>query len=254
MIVYRIINKINGKSYIGKTVRDLNVRISQHLWYVKNDSKYHIHCAIRKYGFENFDVETICTTDNELFLNEIEKFFIAYYNTFKKGYNMTIGGEGTSGLTLSEDHKKRLSESMKGKYTGRNNPFYGKKHSEESKRKMSEAGGGKHPSDETRRKMSESQKGEKNHNWGKTGENNPRYGKKHSEETIRKLSESMIGKYTGKNSPVAKPITLIHPSGKEEYFYCARDACSKYNLNGGGLSMVLNGSRETHKNFKAKFI
>lgn len=69
------------------------------------------------------------------------------------------------GRILSEDIKKRISETLKG-----NTP------SAETRRKISEAGKGRKHSEETRRKMSERQKGEKNHNFGK----------KTAEETIQK--------------------------------------------------------------------
>jgi hypothetical protein len=84
----------------------------------------------------------------------------------------------------------------------------GQKHSEETKRKMSEAQKGKTHSEKTKRKIREANKGENHPNYGKklseetkrkiseakSGENNPNYGKKLSEETKRKLSEAKKGK------------------------------------------------------------
>jgi len=70
---------------------------------------------------------------------------------------------------------------------GENNGMYGKTHSEEAKRKMSEAKKGKKGktrSEETKRRMSEAKK----------GENNPMYGKTRSEEHSRKISEANTGK------------------------------------------------------------
>jgi hypothetical protein len=114
--------------------------------------------------------------------------------------NLTNGGDGTSGIVFSEEHKRKMSESAKGKTisqetrkkiselkTGEKHPFFGKKHSDETIRKMSEAQKGKKHSDESRRKMSESAK-------GKTSEQNPMFGKKHLDETIRKMSEAQKGK------------------------------------------------------------
>ena len=76
--------------------------------------------------------------------------------------------------------RKKFSESM----TGENNPMYGipgifagRKHSEESKQKMSIAKSGKHPSEETRRKISVAITGENHPLFGKTGENSPNFGK-----------------------------------------------------------------------------
>ena len=59
------------------------------------------------------------------------------------------------GMNHSEESKKKMSEALKGE----NNPLYGKHHSEETKRKMSEAKKGKHHSEETRIKMSAAHKG-----------------------------------------------------------------------------------------------
>lgn len=95
--IYKITNKINNKCYIGKSV-DIYQRWNSH----KSDSRsiedggdtYTIHCAIRKYGLENFSFEIIenCLPEQ---LEKKEKFWIKYYNSYENGYNETLGGEGT---------------------------------------------------------------------------------------------------------------------------------------------------------------
>ena len=141
----------------------------------------------------------------ELEKNTIEDYIFTFgYGIDIDGYknrendefltNMTFGGEGVSGANkgkhLSEEHKKKLSESHKGK----NNPFYGKHLSEEHKKKIGESNKGKlagknhpfygkHLSEEHKKKMSKSLK----------GKNNPMYGKHHSEESKQKMSESSKG-------------------------------------------------------------
>lgn len=83
---------------------------------------------------------------------------------------------------------------------GENNPFYGKRHSEETRKKMSELKKGKPHSDEHRRKNSEGHKGEKSYMFGKP--KSPEIRKKLSEankgkrlsiETRRKMSEAQKG-------------------------------------------------------------
>ena len=91
--IYKITNTINGKIYIGKTERTVEERFSEHL----KDSdrrtfeKRPLYSAIRKYGKQAFVVETIEETD---FPEEREIYWIEYYQSFKYGYNATLGGDG----------------------------------------------------------------------------------------------------------------------------------------------------------------
>jgi len=77
----------------------------------------------------------------------------------------------------SAETRRKMSEARRGK----KHPFYGKHHSAEHRRKLSEAN--RNPSAETRQKMSEAQ-------WGKK---HPFYGKHHSAETRQKMSEARRG-------------------------------------------------------------
>ena len=91
------------------------------------------------------------------------------------------------GKEFSEDHRQKISESLKGKNCGENNPmygkagekhhFYGSKHTLESLQKMSESKKGLKLSPETIHKIS----GENNHMHGKTGENSPNARPEHAE-------------------------------------------------------------------------
>lgn len=90
--IYIIHNSINDKKYIGQTSRTVEVRWKEHLQEAQNlDCHYTIYNAMRKYGVENFWVEEIekCETKD---LDEREKYWIKYYNSFKKGYNSTLRG------------------------------------------------------------------------------------------------------------------------------------------------------------------
>jgi hypothetical protein len=76
-------------------------------------------------------------------LNHYEQFYINYFGTkFPNGYNGSNGGEGVSGVKFTEEHKKRISDSHKGKVF-----------SEEHKRKLSKAKLGKKLSDEHKNKL-----------------------------------------------------------------------------------------------------
>ena len=93
--IYKITNLINGKSYIGKTLKTVEERYNEHLRDSRKKvrEKRPLYSAMKKYGSENFKVEIIeeCEPKN---LNNREIFWINYYNTFREGYNATLGGDG----------------------------------------------------------------------------------------------------------------------------------------------------------------
>lgn len=101
-IIYKITNKVNGKSYIGQTRYTIEFRLKQHQY--KKDNTY-FHNAIQKYGIENFDMKILeeCNIED---LNSREIFYIAKYDTFKNGYNLTIGGDGNKRLLLDNSYSE----------------------------------------------------------------------------------------------------------------------------------------------------
>ena len=134
---------------------------------------------------------------------------------------------------------KRCGENspMYGK-TGEKCPNYGKKHTEETKRKMSEA-----------------HKGENNHN----------YGKHLSEETKKKISENhanvkgenhpMYGR-TGENNPNSKPVIQIDPNTNEviNTYSGANEAARQTGFNANCIGACCRGERKTHKGYKWMFL
>lgn len=92
--IYKITNRVNNKMYIGQTRFTVEHRFKQH---IKNFNIEHrsqpLYNAFAKYGIENFEVSVLeeCPIEK---LNEREIFWIAKYNTFKNGYNATLGGKG----------------------------------------------------------------------------------------------------------------------------------------------------------------
>ena len=99
MFIYKASSKTTGKVYIGQSCQSLEKRMHQHLCRARTnyDPTNHFHNAIRKYGFLDFDFEVIEDNiiDNSI-LDEREKYWIEYYNSYYDGYNSTFGGE--SGL------------------------------------------------------------------------------------------------------------------------------------------------------------
>ena len=99
-IIYKITNKVNGKSYIGQTRYTIEFRWRQHQ-HKKDNTNF--HNAIHKYGIENFNIEILEECDIED-LNSREIFYIAKYDTFNNGYNLTIGGDGNRRLLLDNNY------------------------------------------------------------------------------------------------------------------------------------------------------
>ena len=92
--IYKITNTINGKSYIGQTIQNVKERFYQHCATKcsKAVSNMAIHRAIKKYGKSNFTVEVIEEIDFAN-LNDRERYWIKYYNSYNNGYNSTKGGQ-----------------------------------------------------------------------------------------------------------------------------------------------------------------
>lgn len=98
-VIYKATNKINGKAYIGKTVQSFRKRKNHHKSNVLNFNSNYLFCkAMRKYGFNNFEWKII---DSDLFEDRLFEKEIYWIKKLKakapNGYNLTDGGEGTSG-------------------------------------------------------------------------------------------------------------------------------------------------------------
>ncbi len=90
--IYKATNKINGKSYVGQTVKDLRRRILDHVSNANNGSLLYFHCALKKYEPKNFVWEILCYCKNLEDANKFERYYINKFDTFKNGYNLTTGG------------------------------------------------------------------------------------------------------------------------------------------------------------------
>lgn len=143
--IYKTTNLINGKIYIGK---HLATKFS--LSY--KGSGAILKQAFKKYGKENFKCELIAEATTEEELNNLEAYWINYFNSRDPeiGYNIVEGGLGTSGYHHSEEAKQKMSEAKSGKAL-----------TEDWKTKIAEAGKCRTHSPETKQKISNSNKGKK---------------------------------------------------------------------------------------------
>jgi group I intron endonuclease len=173
--LYKIINQINGKVYIGQT-KYLEKRKSQHKTYSTNK---HLRNAISKDSWNNFTFEIIDIALNQWQADCIEWCLIGQYDSrnAEKGYNVSPGGYHTE---ISEETRQKISAAQTGKT-----------HTEETKKKISENNMGKKRTAEAKKNIS----------LAKMGDKNPMYGKAHSEEEKQKISErqkiSMLGNTNG---------------------------------------------------------
>lgn len=107
--IYKIQNNINQKNYVGQS-RNIEMRWKQHIYNAETGSQYPIHCALRKYGVENFSFSILEECEaSELNNKEIE--WISKLNSFEEGYNCTRGGDGY----LKIDYERILSLWNEGK-------------------------------------------------------------------------------------------------------------------------------------------
>jgi hypothetical protein len=95
MIIYKATNIVNGRCYIGQTIKSLDFRKDKHLYSLRSYKTYFAN-ALRKYGWDNFTWDTLCKCDNKEELDEMEFHYIKQYNSYMRddGYNMTLGGDG----------------------------------------------------------------------------------------------------------------------------------------------------------------
>lgn len=211
--IYRVTNKINGKTYVG-----------QHKYGKLNDnymgSGVLLAKAKKKYGIENFKKEILeFGIPNIDLVNDWEQMYILFERAKGKAeYNIADGGQGNLGLHHSEETKRKLSKANKGKHLSgetrkkisetmkghkvseetkrkigeaSSRALKGKPKSEEAKRKNSEGHRGKSHSEETKRKISEAHKGKpKSEEWKRKMK-----GRIVSEETKKKMSEALKGKH-----------------------------------------------------------
>jgi group I intron endonuclease len=139
--IYLIVNKLNGKVYVGQTNQPLHRRWGLHKARARKNEGYtaHLYNAIRKYGIENFDIRPIATCETETWADYFETLYILIYDSMNPevGYNMTSGGDKPHptpemrerqrqkllGRKATPEQKQRQSDSLKlaykeGRYSG----------------------------------------------------------------------------------------------------------------------------------------
>lgn len=151
--IYKITNKVNGKIYVGKTSETKEKRWKRHVWFAGKGRNIYFSAAIRKYGPDAFEMETLAEADTDEWASFQERMWILVLRSGDRtiGYNSTYGGEGFAtgaknpnrinprrgvdnpsfGKVVSIEIRQRISKTLTGRYGGEKNPFFGKKHSPE---------------------------------------------------------------------------------------------------------------------------
>lgn len=184
----------SGKRYIGLTRQNP----PEKRWangHGYSDNKY-LSRAIDKYGWDNFEHVILAEKLTQKEAEEKEIEFISYYKSANRnfGYNLSNGGECIG--KHSEESKKKMSEAKKGKH-----------HSEEAKRKMSEIR--KNMSDETKRKMSKSRMKEV-YQFDRNGQLLNKYNSILEASTKTNISDCLISSCCTKNAKTAGGYIWSH--------------------------------------------
>ena len=94
--IYKIVNSINDKVYVGKTIYSIDHRWKRHLIDCRRKERAyrsHLYDAMNKYGVDKFRIELIEECEDSV-LDERERYWIKSYDSIRNGYNLTHGGEG----------------------------------------------------------------------------------------------------------------------------------------------------------------
>ena len=242
--IYQILNKINGKRYIGSAAK-LRKRELNHLSELRRNihKNSYLQRAWRKYGEKSFTFEVLEYVDDPAMLTEREDYYIALYKTTNRryGYNLSPVAESRLGAVLSEATKRKIGMANKG-----NKNMLGHKHTEEAKQKISIAIQAKWEDPEYRERVINSMRGNKNC-----------LGRKLTKETRQKLREAATGrrhteaakekmsrKRRGEDNPAAK---LTRPEVKDilsllgEGRLTQREIAAIYGVSQGQISSIKRG-------------
>lgn len=230
----------NGKYYVGITKQDVEKRWCNGLGYTEKHQPL-MWRAIKKYGWNNIKHEVLHTELSEHDAKKLEQYYINLYHSNNKdyGYNRTNGGDGMLGFRHSEESKRQISQSLKKAWGN----------------------------DDLKKRMSIMHSGKNNGNYGKTlseeqraiisayaktrvGDKNPFYGKKHSKESIEKMKEAhkmQVGSKNGKS----KPVVCIETG---ETFESASLAAKNYNVSPSNITSACRGDSHSAIGYHWKYI
>jgi len=139
--------------YIGQSI-DISKRFKNYfnMSYIKSKDTFIISRALIKYGYSNFSLTILEYCDKSDLLKR-EQY---YFDKLNPQYNILKIAGNSLNHKHSKETKTKISKALKGVYTKKkeNNPLFGKVHSEDTKNLMKQLALGRKHSDETKLKMS----------------------------------------------------------------------------------------------------
>ena len=250
--IYRILNKLTKKCYIGETkCKDVIWRWNQHKQKIEiNKGCPALRDSVKKYGIDNFEFSVlIICFDDERFKYEIE--YIKKYNSVvPNGYNITNGGEGGGfqGKTHTEEVKNDIKNKLKQKYI--DNPELKKQMSERNKIVMSnpevreKIKNGILNSEKWKKVVENMRNGNHKNSGGATNS-------KHSEEAKNKISESLKKYYANNNTIKIKQYDMNNNLLNE--YISISDASRKTSIQRKIISLYLRGKTNIAGGFIWKY-
>ena len=241
--IYRFYFIKNNKNYIGEAI-DLWRRITiQYPKEIKRNVSRSVVQAIKKHGWENIQIELLDWGNHLKEANErlaLETACIEAYNSLtvnQSGYNICFFGHNWQGGKHSEITKKQMSQNHYD-VNGKNNPMFGKNHSDTAKSKISKANLGHKHTLFTKKLWSIQRSGNKNPNFGKPMTEHQK--NKNRATWKRKMVEGYI-------APTAD-LTLYIFKNKitnELFTGTRRDFYKKYHLQRAGVDRLIHNTRKS---------
>lgn len=220
--IYKIKNLITNMCYIGQSINCDKRWNNAHKPLLMERAHYnkHLQRAWNKYGKDNFTFEIIFLC-NRQDLNDSERYFIDSFDSFNNGYNLRPGGD--SSFMVSEETRGKISKNH-ADVSGKNNPMYGRTHTDEVKIKTSLRFKGKPLQSEAKEKLSLALTGRVFTEEHKINLGNSIRGKRHSEDTIQKMIES------GRNKTFSEThkLNISKACGGEKNGFFGRNHTEEY--------------------------
>lgn len=106
--IYKIVNNVNNKVYIGQTTYTLDRRWQQHLSKSKTNNSL-LYKEMRRIGQNHFRIDIIEECSDNI-LDKREMYYIDKFNSYYNGYNSTLGGHGGAKYNLDDDKIIKMYE------------------------------------------------------------------------------------------------------------------------------------------------